>query len=90
MLTRLVDREMEFCGKPVISMLVGAIPIILLDPLFDGSPSAAPAEYLYPALGLTGVCEAVVVWLYVKFEIKKWRELRALGAAEEEAAKRNG
>lgn len=81
---------MGFWGKPIVSMLVGAIPIILLDPIFDGPPSTAPAQFLYPALGFTAIWGAFVVWLYVKFEIKKWRELRALGAAEEEAEKRKG
>jgi uncharacterized membrane protein YuzA (DUF378 family) len=89
-LARLVEREMEFWGKPIVAMLIGIVPIALIDLFFGGAPSAAPGKILYPVLGVIGIWESFVIWLYVKFEIKLWRELRALDAAEEEAAKRHG
>lgn len=84
-ISHLIEREMKFWGRPVISMLIGLTPIILLEPVFEGPPSAAPAPYLYLALGLTAIFEAFVFWLSIKFEIQKWRDLRALDKAERSA-----
>ena len=87
LLINLVDREISFWRRPVLSLLASVLPVIGLDVLYAGPPGDLPLRVLLPALAISTLWGGFVMWRYVLFEIQEFRRLQSL-AAEEERTKR--
>ena len=77
-----VDRDVALWrGTPFITWGIGMLPLLVWA-MVIGRPGDAQAHYLWPMIGFAASCLMFGAWRMMRFEWNRFKQLRALGAAE--------